>query len=202
MSTIVVLKFGGTSLATPQVRALAVSRVREECDRGHAVVAVASAMGRAPDPYATDTLLSLIGGRGGTRTSDALLACGEIVSACVFADALEQAGLHALSLTGAQAGIVNRGNHGDAQILRVEPARVRQAIDEGSIPVIAGFQGLSESGDVTTLGRGGTDLTAIAIGHALEAERVDIYTDVDGAMTADPQRISGAHTIARASWKR
>jgi aspartate kinase len=89
--------------------------------------------------------------------------------------------------------------HGDAKILRVEPARVREILENGAVPVVAGFQGVAQSGDVTTLGRGGSDLSAIALGHALDAKRVDIYTDVSGAMTADPRRIAGAHTIERAS---
>ncbi len=196
---IVVLKFGGTSVATPELRDIAIARLREERERGNAAVAVVSAMGRAPEPYATDSLLALIGGRSGTRTSDLLLSCGEVISAALFASTLEAQGLPAVALTGAQAGIVTSGQHGDAKILRVEPERVREVIESAAIPVIAGFQGTTEDGDVTTLGRGGTDLTAIALGHALDAERVDIYTDVSGAMTADPRRIEGAHTIERAS---
>jgi aspartate kinase len=173
--------------------------LRKEIERGNASVAVISAMGRAPEPYATDTLLSLVDGRSGTRNSDVLLACAELISAAVFADALEQQQLPAVVLSGAQAGIITSGKHGDAKIVRVEPARVRETLDAGAIAVVAGFQGITEDGDVTTLGRGGSDLTAIALGHALDAERVDIYTDVSGAMTGDPRRIEGAHTIERAS---
>ena len=102
-------------------------------------------------------------------------------------------------MSGAQAGIITDGKHGDAEIVRVEPQHVRETIEAKIVPVIAGFQGTSEQGEITTLGRGGTDLTAIALGHALEAERIDIYTDVSGAMTADPRRVEGAHTIDRAS---
>lgn len=196
---IVVLKFGGTSVATPELREIAILRLREEIDRGHAPVAVVSAMGRSPEPYATDTLLGLGGGRSGTRSSDLLISCGELISAAVFAATLESEGLPAVALTGAQAGIVTTAAHGDAKILRVEPSRVHDVLESGAIPVVAGFQGITEEGEITTLGRGGTDLTAIALGHALEAERVDIYTDVSGAMTGDPRRIQGAHTIERAS---
>jgi aspartate kinase len=196
---VVVLKFGGTSVATPELRDLAILRLREERERGYAPVAVVSAMGRAPEAYATDTLLSLVGARSGTRSSDLLLSCGETISAAIFAATLEEEGLSAVPLTGAQAGIITNSKHGDAKILRVEPVRVREALEAGAIPVIAGFQGVTEDGEITTLGRGGTDLTAIALGHALNAERVDIYTDVSGAMTGDPRRIEGAHTIARAS---
>lgn len=198
-NNVVVLKFGGTSVATPELRELAILRLREEIERGNAPVAVVSAMGRSPEPYATDTLLGLGGAQSGTRTSDLLASCGELISAAVFAATLEAGGLAAVALSGAQAGIVTNGKHGDAKILRVEPSRVFAALENGAIPVIAGFQGSTEDGEITTLGRGGTDLTAIALGHALDAQRVDIYTDVSGAMTGDPRRIDGAHTIERAS---
>ncbi|HET9096934.1 MAG TPA: aspartate kinase [Candidatus Baltobacteraceae bacterium] len=199
MKNPVVLKFGGTSVATPELREIAIRRLQEEIERGCAPVAVVSAMGRTPEPYATDTLLSLIGGRSGTRNSDVLLSCAELISAAVFTDTLQDQGLQAVALSGAQAGIITTGAHGEAKIVRVEPGRVREIIESGAIPVIAGFQGITEDGDITTLGRGGSDLTAIALGHALDAERVDIYTDVSGAMTGDPRRIAGAHTIERAS---
>ncbi len=198
MTAFVVLKFGGTSVSTPELRGVAIERLREERERGRSPVAVVSAMGREPDAYATDSLLALIGGRSGTRASDMLLACGEIISAAVFAAALEEAGLASVPLTGAQAGIITNAKSGDAKIVRVEPARVREVLESGAIPVVAGFQGITETGEITTLGRGGTDLTAIALGHALGAESVDIYTDVSGAMTGDPRRIEGAHMIERA----
>lgn len=198
MKTIAVLKFGGTSVANAASRELAIRRVREERERGHATVAVVSAMGRKPEPYATDSLLSLLQNARG-RNADALLACGELISAAVFADELQAQGIEAVVLSGAQAGIITNSVHGDAKILRVEPSRVRAVLERDAVPVVAGFQGITEEGDVSTLGRGGTDLTAIALGHALDAERVDIYTDVSGAMTGDPKRIAGAHTIERAS---
>lgn len=196
---VVVLKFGGTSIATPELRDIAVARLRDERDAGFAPIAVVSAMGRTPEPYATDSLLQLAPAAAGTRTSDLLIACGETISAAIFSATLERHGIAAVALTGAQAGIITNGRYGEAKILRVDPARVRTALEDGMIPVVTGFQGITEDGDVTTLGRGGTDLTAIALGHALGAERVDIYTDVSGAMTGDPRRISGAHTIERAS---
>jgi aspartate kinase len=194
-----VLKFGGTSVATAALRDIAILRVREAAERGFAPVAVVSAMGRAPEPYATDTLLGLGGGAPGTRNTDALLACGELIAATVFAAMLDAAGVAAMAFSGEQAGIITNEAFGDARILRVEPHRILAAIESGVVPVVAGFQGVSERGEITTLGRGGTDLTAIALGHALGAARVDIYTDVSGAMTGDPRRIDGAHTIARAS---
>ena len=198
-SRIAVLKFGGTSVASPERRAVAAQRVRDAREAGFAAVAVVSAMGRPPDAYATDTLLELIGGRSGTANADLLLAAGELIAAAVFADELTAAGIAATALSGAQAGIVTDERFGDATILRVEPRAVAELLDRGIVPVIAGFQGASEAGAPTTLGRGGTDLSAIAIGSALAADRVDIYTDVSGAMTADPRAIPEARTIERAS---
>lgn len=196
---VAVLKFGGTSVATCDQRTIAFERIRDAREQGYATVAVVSAMGRAPEPYATDTLLSLIGGQTGNANADLLLSCGELISATVFAEELRAGGTDAVALTGAQAGIVTNDKHGDATILYVDPARVTALLDRGVVPVVAGFQGATQDGVTTTLGRGGTDLSAIAIGHALLAERVDIYTDVSGAMTADPRRIETARTIDRAS---
>jgi len=196
---IAVLKFGGTSVATSEQRAVAYCRVRDAREAGFGIVAVVSAMGRPPEPYATDSLLALIGGRTGSANADLLLAAGELISAAVFADELVAAGVDAVALSGVQAGIVTDERHGDATILRVEPAAIYAALQRGAVAVIAGFHGATEEGAITTLGRGGTDLSAIAIGHALDAQRVDIYTDVSGAMTADPRRIPAARTIDRAS---
>lgn len=196
---VAVLKFGGTSVATREERAVAYRRVVDAREAGFAPVAVVSAMGRQPNPYATDTLLGLIGGRTANANSDLLLAAGEIISAAVFAEGLAAEGIEALALTGAQAGIVTDRRHGDATVLRVEPAAIVELLERGIVPVVAGFQGADEWGAITTLGRGGTDLSAIAIGHALDAKRVDIYTDVSGAMTADPRRVPTARTIERAS---
>jgi aspartate kinase len=196
---IAVLKFGGTSVATREQRAVAYMRVREAREAGFSVVAVISAMGRFPDPYATDTLLAMVNGRGGNPNTDLLLAAGELIAAAVFAEELVAQGIDAIALSGARAGIVTDSRYGDATILRVEPRAIYELLKRGSVAVVAGFQGATEDGTVTTLGRGGTDLSAIAIGHALEAQRVDIYTDVSGAMTADPQRIARARTIDRAS---
>jgi aspartate kinase len=199
VSQVAVLKFGGTSVATAELRELVIARVRDAQAEGFATVAVVSALGRRPEPYATDSLLELLAGNGGTPNADLLLASGEAIAAAVVAEELTRAGIPALALNGAQAGIITNRAHGDARILRVEPHAVRALLDRNVVPVIAGFQGVTEDGVITTLGRGGTDLTAVAIGHALGAERVDIYTDVSGAMTADPRRVSTARTIGRSS---
>ncbi|HLX26231.1 MAG TPA: aspartate kinase [Candidatus Cybelea sp.] len=196
---VAVLKFGGTSVATRDERAIAYLRVRDAREDGFAVVAVVSAMGRPPEPYATDTLLELIESRTANANCDLLLAAGELISAAVFADGLSAEGIDAVALSGAQAGIVTDARHGDATVRRVEPDAVLELLSRGIVAVVAGFQGADETGAITTLGRGGTDLSAIAIGHALDAKRVDIYTDVSGAMTADPRRVPTARTIERAS---
>lgn len=196
---VAVLKFGGTSVANPEQREIALRRVCDAREAGFATLAVVSAMGRPPEPYATDSLLGLIDGRAGSANADLLLAAGEVIAATVFADELSASGIEAVALSGAQAGIVTDEQYGDAKILRVEPHTLEVLLERGVVPVVAGFQGATEHGVVTTLGRGGTDLSAIALGHALGAERVDIYTDVSGAMTADPRRIPQARTIERAS---
>lgn len=196
---VAVMKFGGTSVATREARETAFARILAAREAGFAPVAVISAMGRAPQPYATDTLLGLIGGNTGSANADLLLACGELISAAVFAEELRAMNVEAQAMTGAQAGIRTDDAHGDAKILAVEPTALRAAIDAGVVPVVAGFQGANAAGAITTLGRGGSDLSAIALGHALDAERVDIYTDVSGAMTADPRRVASAHVIDKAS---
>lgn len=194
---IVVQKFGGSSLSSPELREVAASRVADAARSGAHVVVVVSAMGRSPEPYATDTLLSLIGPVRGGPNRDLLLAVGEMISAAVFAELLNSLGWHAQAMTGGQAGIVTDGTFGDARILHVDPHAVRSALEAGIIPIVTGFQGATENGAVSTLGRGGSDLTAIALGDALGATSVDIYTDVSGVMTADPRRVAGAHTVER-----
>jgi aspartate kinase len=129
-----------------------------------------------------------------------LLSCGEAIACAVFAELLSSWGADAQAMTGGQAGIVTDGAYGDARILRVDAANVVAVLERGVIPVVTGFQGISESGAVTTLGRGGSDLTAIALGDALESEAVEIFTDVSGVMSGDPRRIAGAHTIDRVSY--
>lgn len=193
------MKFGGTSVASLEQRTIAFGRIRDAQADEFKTVAVVSAMGRKPEPYATDSLLGLVGGHTGTPNTDLLLTSGELIAAAVFAEELCKAGIDAVALTGARAGIVTDRRFGDAKILRVEPDAIVELLERGVVPVVAGFQGAAEDGTPTTLGRGGTDLSAIAIGHALGAERVDIYTDVSGAMTADPRRIPEARTIERAS---
>lgn len=197
---IIVQKFGGSSLASPELREIAASRVLEAKASGASPVVVCSALGRAPDPYATDTLLEFLGPALHGPNRDLMLACGELIACAVFAELLTSLGAPAHAMTGAQAGVLTDEHHGDAKILAVNPAHMQAAIEKGIIPVVAGFQGVTVGGAISTLGRGGSDLTAVALGEALGAESVDIYTDVSGVMTADPKRIAGAHTIDRVNY--
>ena len=197
---IVVQKFGGSSLATPELREIAASRVRAIIDAGNFPVVVCSAIGRAPDPYATDTLAALIEPVQSGPNRDLLIACGENIACAVFAERLVSLGTPAQAVTGGQAGLLTDDVWGDAKIVGVDPAGLHGLIAAGIVPVVAGFQGASRTGATTTLGRGGSDLTAIALGDALGAAAVEIYTDVSGVMTADPKRIAGAHTVERVNY--
>ena len=193
---VVVQKFGGTSVATPEGRAAVGDRVRAALEGGRAPIVVVSAMGRAGAPYATDTLLGLLHGfETVPRETDMLAACGEVVSAVVVAHELRAAGVPAMALTGGEAGVVTDGRFGEATVLTVDPTALRSAIADGVVPVVTGFQGLSASGELTTLGRGGSDTTACAIAAALGAEAVEIYTDVDGIMSADPRACDGVRVL-------
>jgi aspartate kinase len=194
--TIVVQKFGGSSLATPELRELAAQRVSAALDAGQAVVVVTSAMGRLPAPYATDSLLALAPNASSGPNRDLLLATGEIIAAGVFAELLCERAVPALALTGEQAGIVTDEKHGDAAIARVDASRLRTLLAGGVTPVVAGFQGATVDGTITTLGRGGSDLTAVALASSLADAKLEVFTDVDGVMTADPRRVVDAHTIA------
>ena len=193
---VIVMKFGGTSLATEEGRAAILRRVEEALEQGEAPVLVVSAMGRSGAPYATDTLLDLIRDLpADEREADLLAATGEVISAVVIAHELRSAGIEARAFTGPEAGISTDGVFGEASVVEVHPGTLLSAISAGAVPVVAGFQGISDDGRLTTLGRGGSDTTACALGVALEAEAVEIYTDVDGVMTADPKACDGARVI-------
>jgi aspartate kinase len=195
---IIVQKFGGTCLDTREKRQLACDRIQEALGRGLRVLAVVSAMGRKGEPYATDTLISLardISRDIALRELDLLLSCGEIISAVLMVQELKTRHIDAMALSGGQAGIVTDTNFGDAHIIAIDSTHVKRHLDEGKVVVVAGFQGRAESGDITTLGRGGSDTTATALGGVLQAECIEIYTDVEGIMTADPRVVQSARTI-------
>jgi aspartate kinase len=193
---IVVMKFGGTSVADDSGRAALARRVSAALEIGQAPVLVVSAMGRRGAPYATDTLLGLVAELpASTRELDLLASVGELVSAVVVAAELRAVGIAAEAFSGPEAGVFTDGVAGNAAITEIYPARILAAIDAGLIPVVAGFQGLSEDGTLTTLGRGGSDTSACALGVALGADEVEIFTDVDGVMTADPRSCDGTEVL-------
>ncbi|MDK2897009.1 MAG: aspartate kinase [Candidatus Atribacteria bacterium] len=195
---IVVQKFGGTSVNTRELREKAALKVKETLEEGFSPVVVVSAMGRDGAPYATDTLISLARNEWENldpRNLDLLLSCGEVISSVVMSQTLRKNGVNSVVLTGWQAGIITDSNFGNASIIRVEPDRIRKYLEEGWVVVTAGFQGVTEEGEVTTLGRGGSDTTAVILGVALEAEYVDIFTDVEGVMTADPRIVPEAQIL-------
>ncbi|MGA8943513.1 MAG: aspartate kinase [Thermoactinomyces sp.] len=201
--SIIVQKFGGTSVATSEQRQRVLHHVRKVLAEGHQLVVVVSAMGRKGDPYATDTLLSLLnqyGNQIGLRERDLLMSCGEIISAATLSAMLNQAEIKCCVLTGGQAGIITNNQHTNAQIITVNPKRILQELDKNQVVVVAGFQGQTTDGEITTLGRGGSDTTATALGAALHASYVDIFTDVEGIMTADPRIVEDATQLERVTY--
>lgn len=195
---ILVQKFGGTSVATKETREMIVDKVETALKNGYFPVIVVSAIGRFGDPYATDTLINIakaVGCETNPRELDLLMACGEIISSVVMVNTLKLRGLKSVALTGAQAGIITDDNFGDAEVLRVDTQNIQRYIDKNIIPVITGFQGVNERGEITTLGRGGSDVSGSIIGEALNAEAVEIYTDVEGVMTADPRIVPDARVM-------
>nr|WP_283205601.1 aspartate kinase [Garciella nitratireducens] len=198
MINIVIQKFGGTSVSSVESRNKIVEKVKNKKNEGKNPVVVVSAMGRKGQPYATDTLIDLIKDckHISSRDLDLLMSCGEIISSVVLATQLKDQGLDAIPLTGGQAGIITDNYFGSATILKVDTHVLENLIKEGKIPVVAGFQGRNEKGDITTLGRGGSDVTASILGEALQADSVEIYTDVDGIMTADPRLVPNAKVLS------
>jgi aspartate kinase len=192
---IIVQKFGGTSLRDEQVREQAIKHIVRGKEEGYGVVVVVSAMGRKGEPYATDTFLDWITHNGNElsmREKDLLLSCGEMISSTTLSSLLNARGIPAVALTGWQAGIITNEQFGNAQIRSVDPSRIRGELEQGKVVIVCGFQGGTQGGEVTTLGRGGSDTTATALGVALQADYVDIFTDVKGIMTADPRIVEDA----------
>ncbi|MDA8233977.1 MAG: aspartate kinase [Clostridia bacterium] len=194
----IVQKFGGTSVATPEKRQQVAQKIIGAQAEGFAPVVVVSAIGRTGDPYATDTLINLareVHSDVPGRELDLLVACGEIISGVILVNTLIARGHPAVLLTGGQAGIITDGNFANARIEKIQPGKILEQAKAGNIVVVAGFQGVTRDGEVTTLGRGGSDTTAAALGVALDAEYIDIFTDVEGIMTADPRLVEDAQTI-------
>ena len=196
---VLVQKFGGTSVKDAEGRELAMGHVQTALDEGYKVVVVVSAMGRNGAPYATDTLLQLINAPNSNvskREEDLLTSCGEVISSIVFSNELNEKGLKATALTGAQAGFLTSEDFTEAKIKAMQPERIWQEFETNDVVVVAGFQGQTEKGDVTTIGRGGSDTSAAALGAALQSEYIDIFTDVEGIMTADPRIVEAARPLA------
>jgi aspartate kinase len=196
--SVVVQKYGGTSVADAARIGNVARRIVATYEQGSSVCAVVSARGDT-----TDELLALareITPDPPEREMDMLLSAGERISCALLAMAIHRLGYEAVSYTGSQAGIVTDTVHTKARILQITPGRVREAMDEGKVVLVAGFQGVSTDKDVTTLGRGGSDTTAVALAHALEADVCEIYTDVDGVYTANPSLVSKACKMDRISY--
>jgi len=187
-----VMKFGGTSVADPEKIRRVAARLVEAKGAGNRVVAVVSAMGQH-----TDELVSLaheVSPQPKPREMDMLISVGERISCALVAMAIADLGLDAISLTGSQAGIVTDTVHGKAKIVEVRAHRIHEALDSDRIVLVAGFQGVSTDFDITTLGRGGSDTTAVALAAAFDAE-CEIFTDVAGVYTADPRKVTLARKI-------
>lgn len=199
MSDIVVMKFGGTSVADAERIKRAAKRIVEKREEGYSVVAVLSARGKT-----TDELISMaeeVSDAPDPREMDMLLSTGERISCALCAMAINDLGHRAISLTGSQAGIVTDESHTKARILDVRADRVRAALEQDHIVLVAGFQGVSTADDVTTLGRGGSDTTAVAVAAALGARECEIYTDVAGVFSADPRIVPNARKLATVSFE-
>ncbi len=195
-SKLLVQKYGGSSVGSVERIAAVVARIARDRAAGRDVVVVVSAMGDT-----TDDLLALAssvtgGALPNAREQDALLATGEIQSAALLAMALIARGTDAISLSGAQAGISADGTYGKGRIAGIEPKRVRAELDAGRVVIVAGFQGVSEGSETTTLGRGGSDTSAVALAAALGADRCQIFTDVRGVYTADPRAVPAARQLS------
>lgn len=197
--SVIVQKFGGTSVGSIAHIQEVAKKIKQEVSRGNRVVVVVSAIGSS-----TDSLVDMakqITSRPNSREMDMLLSTGEQVSMTLLTMALQELEINSISMTGWQAGILTEEIHGNARILEINTEHILSKINEGKVVVVAGFQGLSEQGQITTLGRGGSDTTAVALAAALSAERCDIFTDVRGVYTADPRIVPLARQIKQISYE-
>ncbi|MDD3839260.1 MAG: aspartate kinase [Clostridia bacterium] len=201
---IIVQKFGGTAVATTENRKNAAKKIINCKKSGFWPVVVVSAIGREGAPYATDTLFNFakeVNSDIELRELDLIMSCGETISSVIMANTLKDLGYQAIALTGGQAGIYTDHSYGNAEVIDVNPKRILKSLKEGKIPVVAGFQGIADDGDLTTLGRGGSDFTAAILAEALNAHSIEIYTDVDGIMTADPRLVPNAKVLKTISYE-
>ncbi|MEY3737111.1 MAG: hypothetical protein RLZZ251_827 [Actinomycetota bacterium] len=197
---LIVQKYGGSSVSDAESMKRVASRIVATKKEGHQVVVVVSAMGDTTDELID--LANAITPIPGGRELDMLLTAGERISMALLAMAIKNLGHEALSFTGSQAGVITDSTHGKARIIDVTPSRIREAIDHGAIAIVAGFQGISQdTRDVTTLGRGGSDTTAVALAAALDADVCEIYTDVDGVFSADPRIVPSARKLKSVTYE-
>jgi aspartate kinase len=198
--SLIVQKYGGSSVADADGIKRVAQRIVATKKAGHSVVVVVSAMGDTTDELRD--LANQVSPFPPGRELDMLLTAGERISMALLAMAIANLGLQARSFTGSQAGVITNSVHGNARIIDITPGRIASALDLGAVPIVAGFQGVSQdSKDVTTLGRGASDTTAVALAAALGADCCEIYTDVDGIFTADPRIVRGARRIPRISYE-
>jgi len=195
---LVVQKFGGTSVADSEKLLKVAERVVATAAEGNQVAVVVSAMGKTTD--ALMELVDEITNDPNPRELDVLLSTGEQVSIALLSIAIQTLGYRSRAFTGGQVHVLTDSAHGQARIKRIGADRVQEALEQGEIPVVAGFQGVNQLGDVTTLGRGGSDLSAVALAAALSADLCEIYTDVDGVFTADPGIVPNARKLAKVSY--
>ena len=198
MSNIIVQKFGGTSVGSEE-RIASVAKIVQKASLDNSIVVVVSAMSGE-----TNRLINLaksFGDNPSKREFDALISTGEKVSAALLAMALQQIGVPAKSFSASQISMKTTNTYSKARILEVDGNKIQETLDAGIVPIITGFQGITESGDVTTLGRGGSDTTAVALASALDAEQCEIYTDVDGIYSADPRIVKNSILIPKISYE-
>ncbi len=196
--SLIVMKFGGSSVGTPERMQRVANRILARQQEGHDIVVVVSAMGDTTDDLIDQS--KLLNPNPPAREMDMLLTTGEQISIALLSMSIHAIGGSALSMTGWQAGIRTEPIHGKAKISDIRPERIFDALKGGSIVIVAGFQGMSEAGDITTLGRGGSDTTAVALAAAIQADLCEIYTDVDGIYSTDPRVVKNARKLSEISY--
>lgn len=201
---ILIQKFGGTSVKNVESRRHVINKITDALKQYDKLIVVVSAIGRKPSPYATDSLLSLVDfpeTSSSNRELDLLMSCGETIAAVILSHELKKNNVSAIALTGSQAGFTTNDDFNQARIKEVNPNRIIKEFKEHDIIVVAGCQGETETGEITTIGRGGSDTTAVALGASLQAKRIEIFTDVNGIMTADPEIVESVKLIKVVSYE-
>ena len=194
----IVQKYGGTSLRNLSRESKVISNIKDCIDKGNKLVVVVSAIGRDGEPYATDTLIGLledIDNQIEAKKKDLIMSCGEIISATILSHLLDTVNIPSVAMTGFQAGILTDGNFNSAKIMDIDISSIEKHLDANRVVIIAGFQGVTRDKEITTLGRGGSDTTAVALGCFLGGDRVDIFTDVPGVAFDDPKLVADTKFI-------